>query len=39
MILATFGPSSPHVGKQVVWQDGQMLVDGLPLTPQQVLDL
>jgi len=38
MIVATYGPTSPHVGKQVVWQDGKLLVDGLPLTPQQVLD-
>jgi hypothetical protein len=38
MILATFGPSSPHAGKQIVWQDGHMLVDGLPLTFQQVFD-
>ena len=38
MILATFGPSSPHAGKQIVWQDGHMLVDGLALTFQQVFD-
>jgi hypothetical protein len=36
MIVATFGAASPHVGKQVAYENGQFLVDGLPLTFEQV---
>lgn len=38
MIVATFGATSPHAGKQVAYENGQFLVDGLPLTFQQVFD-